>query len=263
MALDALSRVATPTYDRFIEPILRYLARFPDGAPAPVVHEAAAETLGLSPADRAETIPSGQQMYKNRAGWAHDRLKRAGLSSSPRRGHWQLTGEGQAFARENPGPLSAEVVWALAHKNEVTSGPTQVSAVSSSPDDRLEEALKEIRESVATDLLERLLAVSPAYFEVVVLDVLHRLGYGTSREDLQRVGGVGDGGIDGVISLDRLGFEKVYVRPSAGRARWDARTSRHSTERWRGTGPTRASSSLPRPTRKQLWITPSRSSASC
>lgn len=255
--------MATPTYDRFIEPILRYLARFPDGAPAPVVHEAAAETLGLSPADRAETIPSGQQMYKNRAGWAHDRLKRAGLSSSPRRGHWQLTGEGQAFARENPGPLSAEVVWALAHKNEVTSGPTQVSAVSSSPDDRLEEALKEIRESVATDLLERLLAVSPAYFEVVVLDVLHRLGYGTSREDLQRVGGVGDGGIDGVISLDRLGFEKVYVRPSAGRARWDARTSRHSTERWRGTGPTRASSSLPRPTRKQLWITPSRSSASC
>jgi restriction system protein len=33
-----------------------------------------------------------------------------------------------------------------------------------------------------------------------------------SRDDLQRVGGVGDGGIDGVISLDRLGLEKVYVQ---------------------------------------------------
>ena len=36
-----------------------------------------------------------------------------------------------------------------------------------------------------------------------------RLGYGASRADLQRVGGVGDGGIDGVISLDKLGLEKV------------------------------------------------------
>jgi restriction system protein len=29
---------------------------------------------------------------------------------------------------------------------------------------------------------------------------------------VQRVAGVGDGGIDGVISLDRLGLEKVYVQ---------------------------------------------------
>lgn len=38
------------------------------------------------------------------------------------------------------------------------------------------------------------------------------MGYGTSRSDLQRVGGSGDGGIDGIISLDRLGLEKVYVQ---------------------------------------------------
>jgi restriction system protein len=44
------------------------------------------------------------------------------------------------------------------------------------------------------------------------LDVLHRLGYGASRSDLQRVGGSGDGGIDGVISFDKLGLEKVYVQ---------------------------------------------------
>lgn len=45
-----------------------------------------------------------------------------------------------------------------------------------------------------------------------MLDLLHRLGYGASRNDLQRVGGSGDGGIDGVISLDTLGLEKVYVQ---------------------------------------------------
>jgi restriction system protein len=37
-------------------------------------------------------LPSGAQLiYKNRAGWAHDRLKRAGLSSSSRRGSWKIT----------------------------------------------------------------------------------------------------------------------------------------------------------------------------
>ncbi|GAC1463568.1 MAG: hypothetical protein PVSMB1_13910 [Gemmatimonadaceae bacterium] len=57
--------------------------------------------------------------------------------------------------------------------------------------------------------------VSPQYFETIVLDLLHRMGYGTSREDLQRVGGVGDGGIDGVISLDRLGLEPDEGRTHA------------------------------------------------
>ena len=54
--------------------------------------------------------------------------------------------------------------------------------------------------------------VSPKFFEVIVLDVLHKLGYGTSRSDLQRVGRSGDGGIDAIIALDRLGLEKVYVQ---------------------------------------------------
>ena len=38
------------------------------------------------------------------------------------------------------------------------------------------------------------------------------MGYGATRADLQRVGGSGDAGIDGIISLDKLGLEKVYVQ---------------------------------------------------
>lgn len=48
------------------------------------------------------------------------------------------------------------------------------------------------------------------------------MGYGTNREDLQRVGQTGDGGIDGVISLDRLGLEKVYVQAK----RWQSTVGR-------------------------------------
>ena len=74
-------------------------------------HEAAAEALGVSNEDRQELLPSGvQPIYKNRAGWAHDRLKRAGLSSSPRRGFWQLTDQGKAFASQHAAPLSPKDV---------------------------------------------------------------------------------------------------------------------------------------------------------
>jgi len=61
-------------------------------------------------------------------------------------------------------------------------------------------------------LIDSILSASPRFFENLVLDLLHAMGYGTSRTDLQRVGGTGDEGIDGIISLDRLGLEKVYVQ---------------------------------------------------
>lgn len=220
--------MAVPTYDQFIEPILRYLAAHPSGAAARDAHEAAATALRLSDQDRQEVLPSGTQLvFKNRAGWAHDRLKRAGLSSSRRRGYWQLTPDGIQFAKEHPAPLSAEQVEQLAsgfmdvrlrpRPEGVTPPPRGIppasaAPVTASPDDRLGDALIEMRKTVMAELAEALKAVSPSFFETIVLDVLHRMGYGTSRADLQRVGGTGDGGIDGVISLDKLGLEKVYVQ---------------------------------------------------
>ncbi len=237
--------MSVPTYDQFIEPILRYLAANPDGARAKDVHEAAADALGLNEQQRQELISSGQAVYKNRAGWAHDRLKRAGLSSSARRGYWRLTNSGVEYATQHASPLSSADVEHLAigymdvklkQPNDAVPvnpeplvNPTLLSATVS-PDDRLEQALAELREATAGELLENLLQVSPRRFEVIVLDVLHRLGYGASRHDLQRVGGSGDGGIDGVISLDKLGLEKVYVQAK----RWQGTVGRPELQAFYG-----------------------------
>lgn len=222
--------MAVPTYDKFIEPLLRYLVQQADGVAAKLAHDQAATALGLSEEDKQELLPSGAQpIYKNRAGWAHDRLKRAGLSSSPRRGFWKATPEGIAFAKEHSTPFSPELSEKLAmgyinvrlKPNAPTqttpslplaTSPIAASAPLASPDDRLGQAIEELRQSAESELLELLGGVSPSFFETIVLDLLHRMGYGASRSDLQRVGGSGDGGIDGVISLDRLGLEKVYVQ---------------------------------------------------
>ena len=216
-----------PTYDKFIEPVLRYLALHPQGVPARQAHDAAADTLGLNDDDRQLLLSSGAQpVYKNRAGWAHDRLKRGGLSSSPRRGMWQITPQGIRFAAEHPAPLAAEQVQRMAREFidvrlrpmadapfvEPPITPSTPADAVASPDDRLSNALDELHAAAKADLLELLARVSPSFFETIVLDLLHRMGYGASRADLQRVGGAGDAGIDGIISLDRLGLEKVYVQ---------------------------------------------------
>lgn len=216
-----------PTYDQFIVPLLRYLAEHPDGVRTADAHEAVAAALRLGAEDRAERVPSGvQPLYKNRNGWAHDRLKRAGFSTSPRQGFWRLTQEGQRFAASHP-TLSDDDLERLANvdrsqrlrpkKDDPTAPPSvrELAAemtAKASPEERIEAALVELRESVARDLLENIGRAPPECFEQLVLDLLHAMGYGTSRSDLQRVGGSGDGGIDGIISLDRLGLEKVYIQ---------------------------------------------------
>jgi len=47
-----------PTYDKFIEPILRYLAKHPEGERASLVYEAAAEALGINEEDKLVLLPS-------------------------------------------------------------------------------------------------------------------------------------------------------------------------------------------------------------
>ncbi len=228
--------MAVPTYDQFIEPILRFLAQQSSPVAAKDAHEAAATALGLSPQQREESLTSGQLVYKNRCGWAHDRLKRTGYSTSAKRGYWQLTDAGKAFVMSAPQPLPAEEVQRIAFEsNDVRLKPAADGALLSPPaiaattgdtvqsaDDRLEAATAEIRSSVAGDLLEQLLSVTPNFFEQIVLDVLHSLGYGANRAALQRVGGSSDGGIDGIISLDKLGLEKVYVQAK----RWQGSVGR-------------------------------------
>lgn len=238
--------MTVPTYDKFIEPLLRFLASRPEGVAANVAHEYAASALELTDEDKQELLPSGAQLiYKNRVGWAHDRLKRAGLSSSPKRGFWKITPDGIEFCNTHSTPFTNALVENLAmgfinvRLKEKPDSPSlwpeksaqTLNEISkASPEERLDQALRELRETTEADLLEQLANVSPSFFETIVLDLLLKMGYGANRSDLQKVGGVGDGGIDGIISLDRLGLEKVYVQAK----RWQGSIGRPDLQAFYG-----------------------------
>jgi restriction system protein len=234
--------MSIPTYDKFIDPMLRFLSNHPSGSPAPVVYEAVADALGISEDERLELLPSKTQpIYKNRAGWAHDRLKRAGLSDSPRRGFWKLTDKGIQYANGHPQPLTPDEVHQLSVADPTIrlrpspSADEEIKRATESvawgtPDDQLEDALIQLREWTAEELLENIGRGSPKFFETLVLDVLHSMGYGASRKDLQHIGRSHDGGIDGIISLDRLGLEKVFVQAK----RWQGSVGREVVQAFYG-----------------------------
>lgn len=230
--------MTVPSYDQFIKPLLRFLSEHTEPVPTAIAQKACADALGISEEDRAERLPSGTQaVYRNRAGWAHDRLKRAGYSHSPKRGFWQLTDQGRTFAAANPTLTSQQLkdLWSMT--TGVASGTAKPendgddpTPPTESPEERLESAVAELSESVQSELLEAIMGNSPVFFERLVLDVLHAMGYGMSRKDIAQVGKSNDGGIDGVISLDRLGLEKVYVQAK----RWQNTVGREAIQAFYG-----------------------------
>lgn len=218
--------MSIPTFDQFIPPLLYVLSKQSEPMRTKEVYAAVADELDLTPEERAEMLPSKiQAVFVNRTGWAQDALKRAKLSSSPKRGMWMLTDQGRELAARYPGGLPAGETARIANQDRHTpiaeilgtaTDETELDAPGAtskqSPEEQINNGLTALKSSVAQDLLEIIGRSTPEFFERLVLNVLHAMGYGKSEDDLQHIGGSGDGGIDGIISLDRLGLEKVYVQ---------------------------------------------------
>jgi len=101
--------MAVPSFDRFVEPLLRLLAASPSGIRVTEAYDKLAQQLKLTDDERAALLPSGNQpVYENRIGWARDRLRRAEYMTSPSRGLWQITDAGRAFIAAHKRPLTEE-----------------------------------------------------------------------------------------------------------------------------------------------------------
>ncbi len=98
------------------------------------------------------------------------------------------------------------------------------------PEKSIEGNYQQIRRELATELLRKIKDNTPAFFEMLVVDLLVEMGYGGSREDAEAVGRSGDGGIDGIINEDRLGLDVIYVQAK----RWEGNVSRPEIQKFAG-----------------------------
>jgi restriction system protein len=99
------------------------------------------------------------------------------------------------------------------------------------PEERLQTAYQRIRESLAVELLGQIKAVTPEFFERIVLDLMLKMGYGGSRDDAGSLTGAGaDAGIDGIINEDQLGLDVIYLQAK----RWENTVGRPEIQKFVG-----------------------------
>ena len=187
-----------------------------------------ANQLKLTESEREELLPSGKQpVFNNRVHWAKTYLAQARLLVSTRRAFFKITDRGRAVLAENVERIDAKFlrrfdefnVFVGTDKIGVVSSPDvapiiEEKAVSqSTPDELLRATMKEVESALAAELIPRICAASPAFFERLVVDLLLKMGYGGSRAEAGRaLGKTGDGGIDGVIDQDQLGLDRIYLQ---------------------------------------------------
>lgn len=84
---------------------------------------------------------------------------------------------------------------------------------SETPPETLERVYSIINEQLADELLTAIIGQTPSFFETLVVDLMKAMGYG----DGFVTKATGDGGVDGIIYEDKLGFNLIYIQAK----RWD------------------------------------------
>lgn len=227
-----------PTWDQTMFPIMKELS---DGGVKDAAHlrSAVIDVFNMTTAEQNETLKSGQTRIFNRVAWGITDLRKAQLiENGGKRGTYRITDAGKAFLEAHgDGFLLKELEtvpafseWKKSYQNKdkdpVSSNMTDTVYASKNPaaasdlavdeitpEDQMEKAAEQLNAVLANELLDRIMANDPYFFERLVVRLVLKLGYGDlSKSSAEVTKKSGDGGIDGVVRLDKLGLDSVYIQ---------------------------------------------------
>ena len=216
-----------PDFQSLMRPVLAHLA---DGDlhRSREVRTSMADLHDLTEAERAELLPSRRQRtFDNRVGWSLTYLSQAGLVERPVRGQVRITDLGRAALASNPTRIDMRVLEQYpaylefrdrtrsaqpTASDETPDVTTHTEPTPVSPQDLVDRAVAENRAAMEGELLKKALALDPKGFELLVLRLLASMGYGKNGGLIEHSGRSGDGGIDGIISQDPLGLDRIYLQ---------------------------------------------------
>ena len=218
-----------PDFQSLMRPVLAALA---DGEVRRSRHvkDAMVEQFELSAEERAQMLPSGRQRtMDNRVGWATTYLSQAGLIERPQRGQLRISPAGREALRRFPERIDMKVLETypdylafrdrtrISTSNEpsaitpTTSVPETPELDRATPSELIERARRTNRAAVEGEVLKKALTLSPTGFEDLVIRLLEAMGYGRAGS-VERTSATGDAGVDGIISQDPLGLDRIYVQ---------------------------------------------------
>ena len=211
--------MAIPDYETLMLPLLRIAAtaKRNEVSLLDAIEQLAAK-YQLTDEERKELLPSGGTFkFSSRVSWARTYLQKAGLIEATRRGHFRITERGNEVFNKKPQRIDNKLLSQFPEFREF-QGKKKIkkennASASETPIESIATQYEQIRDTLTSELLERVKKCSPQFFERLVIFLLVRMGYGGSLKDAgQAIGRTGDGGIDGVIREDKLGLDNIYIQ---------------------------------------------------
>ncbi len=214
-----------PDYQTLMLPLLKLVADGHEHKYRDLIEELGVQ-FQVTDNERKELLASGNQpIFDNRVGWAKTYLKKAGLLDSPKRATFIITDLGRQTVAKNPGRIDARYLKQFESFNEFINANKTTSdeegiiditapiSIDQTPEETLDKAYQRIRKSLASEILNKVVELSAAFFERLVVELLVKMGYGGSIKDAGKaVGRTGDEGIDGTIKEDKLGLDIIYIQ---------------------------------------------------
>ena len=220
------------------EPILRVLADRGGQARSDEVYEGVRKLFPhLTEADLLETMPSGDNKFKNRIRFVREALIDRGEMESPAHGLWGITAKGTARLHEqNPKQSLAQTFIPTPPPPTPPVSPqtTPVADALSSPppelpSTNLEELFEDYSAAFERKVIQALLDISPAQFERFAAELL--TAYGFRKVKVTNTNTAPDGGIDGFGEL-KVGL--ASVRGAFQCKRWKGQVGGPEIDKFRG-----------------------------
>lgn len=148
-------------------------------------------------------------------------FEKAGLIDGPKQGIVIISKRGLEVLNKKPSSINVKYLkqflefvefQSIKRDGEIESESSEEQSTQT-PEELLETAYQKIRKSLASELINKVVDLSPAFFERLVVELLVKMGYGGSIKDAGKaMGKSGDEGIDGTIKEDKLGLDIIYIQ---------------------------------------------------
>lgn len=217
-----------PTFEEYMLPVLKVMADDVARKNADIKHEVLA-FMKIDSAELTEKQKNGNLKYQDNINFAISYLSMAGCLDRQSRGVYIISKNGLALLKNNPQKIDTDLLKEISpefktrmeghHKNKDGKQKTFAPAEEEmNPREAIFEGARKYKETKKDELLSILKATTgdpqtnrdrDSAFEEVCFDLLIAMGYGYDSEAGFVTKKSRDGGIDGIIFADKLGFERV------------------------------------------------------
>ena len=180
--------------------------------------------FGLTMEDMKLKVPNGNQsLFRNRIDWASNHLHQAGLVVSFLKGYYQITETGEQVLSQEQVKMDAAYLrkfdqfqlWGSMFDTpqRLLEGERETELQNETPEIVIGKATVMLYQSLKFELLSLIKQRPISFFEYFIVELMRKIGYkGVDSSNFDIIGKREKEGIEGIMYMDELGIEKVYMQ---------------------------------------------------